>query len=286
MPATRPPGVAERIHTAVRKGELSLPPLPEIATRLLGMVRDEDGANLGTISSLMQNDPGLAASVLRIANSAAFGGLGSVPDLGQAIQRLGLRQIGTLVTSVIHKGHFRSQSPHRLELVHRLWELALSSALAARSLADLSSADRIESYLGGLFHDSGKLLVLKGVDEIEGRTTERFGPEEVVELMEALHTTLGYAALQSWKIADPICKIALHHHDPSVPAENALLLRIQAADLIAIRVCSRSERETDPADLIGARPVALLRLEADELRTVTASVVEEFEQAKSLFAQT
>jgi HD-like signal output (HDOD) protein len=275
--------VADQILTAAQRGDLALPPLPALVTRLLEMLRDEARADLGQISELMRNDSAITTAVLRITNSAAFGGFAETEDLDQAIHRLGLRQVGMLVTSITYKGNFHSSNPDRLELLRRLWDHALVSALAARRFAGTAAVDRTEAYLAGLLHDAGKLVVLKGLDEIEMRSREtHFGHDEVEELAEALHAVLGFATLRSWKIADWICRVALHHHDSDVPADNRLLLRVQAADAIARKLCGRrrSDRDSNPLE---SRAIRLLEIGESELATLMAGVEEEVERARSLF---
>ena len=135
--------------------------------RLLQLLRDEDRADLNTAGALIENEPAMAASVLRMANSASFGGLRRLEDPGEAIGRLGLRQVSSLVTAVSHRGHFESGDPERKQSLRVLWDHAVATALASKSLAAREGADLAESFLAGLLHDIGKLLVLKGADQEE-----------------------------------------------------------------------------------------------------------------------
>jgi HD-like signal output (HDOD) protein len=280
--------VAQEILSAAQRGELALPPLPAIVTRLLEMIRDEVHADLGEVSQLMLDDPAITTSVLRIANSAAFAGIAPAQDLEAGIQRLGLRQVGTLVTSIAHRGNFQSRNPARLAVLERLWEHSMVSALAARQFASRPAegagpGDRAEAYLAGLLHDTGKLVVLKGLDRIESRTPEaRFTSEDVEELMEALHTVLGFSALRSWRIDDRICRVALHHHDEGQAAGDRLLMQVRAADVIARRLCAQRDSDRD-FDLLRAQAIAALAIEAEELSEIVAAVEVEIERARSLF---
>src|SRR5207247_2630452 len=193
----------------------------------LAQIRNEEKADLGQISRLMLNDAAITASLLRVANSATFAGLAAVSDLDQAIGRLGLRQVGATVTALAHRGLFRPPSPERTEMLRGMWDHARASAITTRTLAESEGADAVESYLAGLLHDTGKLLVLKGIDDLEQRSgTTRLKPETVVELMEALHGELGCGVLRAWRIAEPICRVTLHHHDHLVATDDRLLLRV------------------------------------------------------------
>ena len=59
---------------------------------------EQEDTEIREIAELIRNDPALAASVLRTANSAAFGGLKSTTDLVQAIGRLGLTKANSTCT--------------------------------------------------------------------------------------------------------------------------------------------------------------------------------------------
>lgn len=278
--ATGQKGVAEHILTAAQRGEIALPPLPALVTRLLQTLQDETEADLGEISELMLEDPAITAAVLRISNSAMFTGFSATSDLGSAIQRLGLHQVGSLVTSVAHKANFNPSKPGRHEVLRYLWDHALTSAIASRHIIG-GRGD--EAYLAGLLHDVGKLVVLKGLDDIERRSSgTRFTQEDVEELMEALHAVLGFAALRSWKITDRLCHVALHHHDSNLAADDRLLIGIQAADAIARKLSGH--RDSDRSiDLRQQRAILALQMEDDDLDALVAVIEAEVAKARSLF---
>src|SRR5258706_1241345 len=111
--------LALQVQSAVRRGDVHIPPLPDVVTRIHELLRNED-SDARRIAELVKSEPAIAASVLRVANSAAFGGLGAVGELDEAIARIGLRQVGGLATAVGHKGHFESQDPERARLLRLL----------------------------------------------------------------------------------------------------------------------------------------------------------------------
>lgn len=232
LKASQARNIVEHIEEAVCRGELALPPLPQIATRLTNMLLDEEHVHLGRVAELMHADPAIAASVLRVANSASFGDPCS--NLNQAIFRLGLRRVGVLVTAIAHKNYFVYLHPERAEILQTLWNHAVASGLAAERIAAMDDNDPKEAFLAGLLHDVGKLLVLRGIHDLEARSRgPRFEPASIEGLMEFLHAELGHAVLSSWGFPEPICQVVLRHHESTVPAEDILLLQVQAADLIA-----------------------------------------------------
>lgn len=274
--------LATRIRELVQSGEVALPPLPEIATRLIDLLRNEKAADPHSVSALVRNDPAIAASILRLANSASFGGLRHIEELDMAVARLGLRQVSALVTAISHKGHFAHADPERRELLHRLWDHSIVCAMGAKHLAGLAGDDRGEAFLAGLLHDVGKLMVLEALDRIEASGRTSATPVVVRELMELLHTELGHEVLVSWKIPEPVCRAALHHHDSNTAPEDLLVLRVQAANSIARKLGSSDEPDPD-LDLFEDPAVDGLHLTDLELATLMVDVEDEILQVRSLF---
>lgn len=281
-PASTTQPLADQIRDAVRRGRLSLPPLPELALQLLGMLRDQDHTDLSRVGELIEKDQALAASVLRLANSALFGGMRPVESLSDASARIGLRQLSTMVTTVTHRGHFTTNDPERLVTLHTLWDHALASAVATRQLAVRGGGDRAEAYLAGLLHDVGKLLVLKGVDEIASRPgVPRVAPLVTDELMTALHCELGGRTLEDWKLPSSIVRVAQHHHAAHPVDEELLVVRVRVASAIA----SKLGFSVHPQPFMSLMPlqcVERLGLGDLELAEMLVDVEDEVRQVKSM----
>lgn len=239
------PSLADQARRIVLNGTVTLPPLPEIANRLLDLIKRED-ASIERVSELIANEPALAATVLRVANSATFGGLREVAQLDQAIARLGMRQVGHIVTGVVHRSNFETADPLRCPTLRTLWDHAITVALASRRLAASAGGDSGEAFLAGLLHDIGKLVVLRSVDAIEALPgAPPVTPAVMEELIDTLHVELGHHVLQTWKISEPICRVALLHHEPRVPPGETLVLRVQVANAIARKLGAHTHPDPD-----------------------------------------
>jgi HD-like signal output (HDOD) protein len=274
--------LVETIRAAATKGELVLPPLPALAARVSALLRDDEHSDSRSVAEVLKNDPAIVATVLRISNSASYGGLQPITDLGQAIARLGLRQVGSIVTAVSHKGQFQSRSPERAKLLEDLWGHAVAVALGAKRLAVVGRADGEQAFLAGLLHDTGRLVVIKWIDEAERRSpTTRFTAALTDELMEALHAELGHRTLVAWKIPEPICGIALNHHAAQPRAEDMLLLRVQAANAFAKKLGADPEPEPD-MDLLEIPAVEALRIGELELAALMVDLEDEIARVRAL----
>jgi HD-like signal output (HDOD) protein len=272
--------LAEQIRQLGEDGEITLPPLPEIATRLAELLQDEESAETRQVAELIEKDPAIASAILRMANSASFAGMKPVTDVNASVARLGMRQVSLLVTAIAHKGHFTTSDPRKVDLLHALWDHAVATAIAARHLAAAGGDDRSEAFLAGLLHDTGKLLVLKGIDHLEKKKRQPAMTMPVVEeLMSMLHARLGHVVLTAWNIPVPACRAALHHHDAE--PHDLLVLRVQAANAIARKLGAHPHPDPDLV-LVDVPAVERLNLGDLELATLIVDVEDEFQQVRAL----
>jgi len=84
---------------AIASGDLELPPLPATVAEVLS-ARQTDTIDAVRLSAIIHRDPALAASILRVANSAAYVGQEQSRVLQQAISRLGLRHVTEIAMGV------------------------------------------------------------------------------------------------------------------------------------------------------------------------------------------
>jgi putative nucleotidyltransferase with HDIG domain len=260
--------LTEQVRAVAMSGDVVLPPLPQTGQRLLVLFNDPDLLDSGKVAEIVHTDPAIAAAMLKMANSAFFGGLQPIFDLSQAIGRLGLRRVAALVTTLVHKGQFETNDPHKAALLEGLWNQAVVSALAARRLATVTSGDPEESYLAGLLHDIGKLLALRAIDHVAARRPEiEVTPLILAEVLEADHAEFGHRVLHEWHFPEPICRAVRLHHDES--CKDGLALRVQAADAIACKMGAHSD--PDP-DLVLEDVTAIERLNLTDLELAAMMV--------------
>jgi HD-like signal output (HDOD) protein len=276
------PILAAQLRVAVLQGKLTLAPMPELARRALALLQKSEDIDTHRLVEVIAKDPAIVAALLRLANSAAFAGLRVINDLDQAITRLGMRQVGFVVTALVHRGHFTSRNPDRQQLLFGLWDHAVATAMVARRLALKRGGEPAEAFLAGLMHDTGRLLVLRGVEEVEkaarGQTISR---KVLDELMDMLHPELGYHALRGWNIAEPICQVALRLQETSPGPADMLLLHVQVADAIARKLGAHPEPEPE-LQLLDLESVRRLDLSEEVLATLIVSVEDEIAEFRSL----
>jgi HD-like signal output (HDOD) protein len=92
-------------------------PLPSTTKKVIELA-DSDRSSIGAIVAAISTDPALATAVLRVANSALYGGM-KVSQLDAAVIRIGLRELRELATAMSVLAAFRSKEPVQAQLHER-----------------------------------------------------------------------------------------------------------------------------------------------------------------------
>lgn len=200
-------------HAAVATG---LKPFPAAAQHALSVLRDPD-ATMRAIVEAIEKDPALASRLLRVANSPAYRGSRRCATIGEAVVRLGSREVNQLVAAVATMGLFVDQSGLGVE-----WRdhLAGVAAIARVLSEDYGPSIGGQAFLCGLVHDLGKLLSLQ-VKEIPYETLSpklHARPDELHVVERVLvgydHAVLGAHVLSQWRFPERVTEVVAYHHQP------------------------------------------------------------------------
>src|SRR5262249_444658 len=133
----------------------SLPSLPGIAIKLLGLMRQRS-FSVDKIAQLIQNDPALTSKVLRTVNSSYYGLSRPCPNITRAVTFLGINTVKSLTLGLSLIGLGRSAGlGFDLSLY---WRRAVYGAAAARLIAKISNTyDPDEAFVAALLQDVGVL---------------------------------------------------------------------------------------------------------------------------------
>lgn len=217
----------------------ALPTLPAAASAALGMARDPD-ADVDKVCRVIQTDVGLAARVLRVANSAALGRRNPARKLQEAIITIGLRKTCDILVAACAKRLYEGASSRAEEL----WNHSLAVAVACEELA--RKTRRVDvgcAFLPGLFHDVGRVAFLLA-DETAAEVIDGLVAEEPVEKSYFErewygfdHAEAGAILAEDWGLALELCDAIRWHHDPAeAGAARELATLLNAADALAYRI--------------------------------------------------
>ncbi len=210
--------------------------------QLIAVLQDP-ACGAAEVESIIKVDPALAGSTLRLANSAYFSGGRPVPTLGEAIMRLGQREIFRLAAlalinrweSAAASGAYRGDSGD-------FSRHALCTAIAAEALAEVGERiDAQTAYTAGLICDMGKLAVAHGCTQffpaIRAHHASHGGPWIAAEraVLGYDQAEVGAQLLRSWKFPDVLVTATEFVHRPSLAPAAALplLAVIHAAKFLA-----------------------------------------------------
>ena len=195
-----------------------LPPLPQVATRVIRITADLD-TSTEQLQNLIRTDQALTSQILKVANSAMFGRMREITTLTQAILTLGFSTTRSVVLASSVKNLF-TRGPVGLQ-ERILWEHALVTALTGSAF---SKAMRFpiaeEVFLAGLMHDIGKSVMFLKFPESYGtllRSLQDEGGDGLSLELDTFgfdHAMVGEALLASWNLAEGLEAVARWHHDP------------------------------------------------------------------------
>jgi HD-like signal output (HDOD) protein len=130
-------------------------PLPQSAQRVIELSGDPN-VRLDQVTEAIAVDPALAAEVLRISNSAAYGRTRAISDLGQAVMTIGLHELHQMATAMAMLAAFQTES----ELARKIHDQAVLSGSIARLLAKELTTDASAAFLCGLLCEIGAMACL------------------------------------------------------------------------------------------------------------------------------
>lgn len=193
-----------------------IPVRPEILSNIDELMDDTE-PDIQKIASLISNDVGLSANILKVINSPIYGMHRQISEIKQAVMILGLKTIQSLVTATLLKQSFGGKSSLSLG---RFWDDATDIANAMMFIGrKVKTQIPIEMlYTIGLFHNCGiPVLSLKYENYKEvlieaNRSVEGFIAVEERHY-QTNHAVLGYFISTSWHLPKDICHLILCHHD-------------------------------------------------------------------------
>ncbi|MEB2344461.1 MAG: HDOD domain-containing protein [Deltaproteobacteria bacterium] len=254
----------------IEGGRARIPVFDPKAARAQQMLA-EGSFEIEELEALIAAEPALASALLRAANSTFFGGLDKVVSIHEGILRLGARRSAQLVVVLGQKQAHRMGNPQLQAMAERLWSHSLACALGTDWLVRRLRVPEIENaaMLAGLLHDTGKLFLLCVLDDLISSRKLQFEPTGtlVIQILAALHASLGARLLDEWRIPDPYRALVLHHHDEEVDESDALLLAVRLVDGVAnkLGIGLEPRPDHDPAGTLEAQALRVPEVMIAEL---------------------
>jgi HD-like signal output (HDOD) protein len=173
------------------------------------------------IAEIVAGDPAMTAQMLHVVNSAAFGLARRISNPLEAIQHLGTGTVRSLVLSV-HVFSCFDQTVKGFS-IDQFEEHALRCATLARAIAESQGASPAvaeDSYIAGMLHDIGKLMLASSLPEKFQETVAYAVAHQLqlcaaeTEVFGATHAGVGAYLLGLWGLPVPIVEAVAFHHTP------------------------------------------------------------------------
>ena len=160
----------------LRDNSLEVPVLPNTALEVSRLLADPK-SNLGDFVKAIESDPALSVSVLRTANSAFYGLSVPTNSLRDAVFRIGLSQLRTIVIlshlqgKVLQSGLFEHE-------VHWLSDLSLGLAHLGQTLAPELGLERSVAFTRGTLWHLEHFLIMGTLVEVARKQRVNTHPSE------------------------------------------------------------------------------------------------------------
>ncbi|HVP39381.1 MAG TPA: HDOD domain-containing protein [Candidatus Saccharimonadales bacterium] len=197
-----------------------LPPFPQVLMRVWQVI-DNPATDAARLAEAVSADPSLVATLLKLANSAAYGRLRAVGTVQEAILVLGFKAIKQLcVASIVKVGLLiRGQGQGGFDRVAH-WRHCMGAALTADvldRLGGLGLGDQAFSY--GLLHDVGLLAVERCMPQGLAQACQRQAAggtllEAEREVLGVDHLEAGGELARAWNFPPALERTIVHHARP------------------------------------------------------------------------
>lgn len=268
-----------------------LPTIPVVATKVMQLIESES-ATAEELARVVASDPAVAARVLKISNSSFYGCQRQIQTLSHAIVVLGF---GTLKSLVVAASVKQVYQPYGLT-EKMLWEHSFGAGLAARLIANETRlVNEEEAFLGGLFHDIGK-IIMNNMDSKQFQDVMQRCYNDGLSFEEAerqvypyTHSEVGGLVIKKWNFPDMLMHAVLNHHafefaDNEDSYQVNLTCVVGLANLFCHKAGIGIRESNDELDLLQTVPAQRLGLNEQRLNALLERFMAAYEKDKGFFS--
>lgn len=197
----------------------NLPTLPVVAMRVLDLTA-RPNVSLREIAGVIENDPAIAAKVIRTVNSSFYGLTNRCGSIQQALAFLGLQTVKALVLGFSLARSIDGGGDDEVSFDFlSYWRRSIYSAAAAREIALLHKrCDPDEAFMASLVQDLGMVALwraygdryLQAIDLTKGDHRRLCAIEQ--RSFEIDHAMVGSEMVSRWRFPDSIATAVRCHH--------------------------------------------------------------------------
>ena len=220
------------------------PTLPAVVNNLKKAL-SESKTDAARLAAIIHDDPAMMAKILKVVNSALYGGINKITSVQQAVARMGFSTVSNIAlsTSVFSSFGKKGEKDFNRE---EFWRHSICTGIAASVLHDRAKGALSRQYpkdllhLSGLLHDIGKIIFEQFFhDEFVNAVNscaERMIPLYQVELEVILsdHAQVGAWLGKKWSLSPEYIETIRWHHEPenASPEHKEIVTLCHAANYI------------------------------------------------------
>ncbi len=229
-----------------------LPTLPSVYFKVNQLLQDKQ-AGIENVAHVIEMDPGMSASILRLVNSAFYGLPAKSQSISQAVMILGFNAVKNAVVSVAVLDALSVKEKLPNFSMTDFWRHSAAVAVIGRHLAKISRLVPPEdAFMAGLLHDMGKIILIRYFNEdfrkiwqvMQETHCSFYEAEQEVATMD--HVQIGAYLARKWQLPEPIiAAIAGHHYCLSSEKSSGLVECVMIANALA-----NNNYQISPADYV------------------------------------
>jgi HD-like signal output (HDOD) protein len=265
------------------KASGKLPMVPKVVQELIASFNNQN-VNMDDVADKVAHDQVLSARVLRLANTARFGGSRKIGSLDDAVVMLGFDNLRVLVIASGVSGATSNIPGFDMK---SFWGRSFEMANTSKALAKLAGLEPQLGYTCGLISNIGELVLHVAepdkavqIDRVVDGGADRLVTERMVLGMDL--TEVGAELARRWSFPDAIQEAIRNQHNLVPPADaSPYALLIGLASYI-VAGFNRGMSEQDMLETVPPRVVAALNISAEQLESAIGHLKEMSTQIDSL----
>ena len=216
-----------------------IPALPDNINEIRVLIRDPE-SKIGDIAQAISRDPGLTASIMKLANSAGYITAKKLETIDEAVKIIGIKGINTLLIATGAQKALES----KYEKYETIWTDSYKRAFYAQAITkkmqgNAKLADM--AYISALLADIGKIIIMSLQTDSINKIKEINGLKNAldIDLLEEIslgisHSYLGALICKKWNFNESLTKTIEQHHKPhsAEPELKNLIFIVYLADIM------------------------------------------------------
>lgn len=205
------------------KPKMNFPPLPHTVAEVSQLLAEMEGEpDTLRLAEIVDNDPVVAAAVLRRINSAYYGMRRRIGNVRKAVMLLGFLEVANIVlTSGMIKLEEVFSSEDQSEIFEKTMQLSVGTGQTAREISEMFDLQVDGTvYTAGLLHAVGRLVFLynhPGEYAATWRDGERLCPPSLQreeQMFGVTNTEVGAQAADAWKLPTFLVEALEYYPNP------------------------------------------------------------------------